>query len=449
MDELNMEGLDTSGLADGLYDGLDLYDKDMKEAEESLKESAELDTSGLDLSSLDKPKAPDIDVDALDLPPLPDIGADLDLPPINAIKGTGEGNPSAAEEKKEAAPAAPKSTGTNVKDFELPPLPDKKPVLNEPEVLIRKDSEDESSFVKEDITAQEPEPSEEPQAEVEEYDYDLDSIDVSNLISDMDGNSLDVQADIKNFNPNKIVVSEENRVHAHAAQAEAEERRRQAEAAAKFAEMQQQARNIQAQHGQIPASYGSTPSYTPSAPSQPMSSPDMSKPQSAGAYNPTGNNGNATGQYTSSLDQLYESRFKQDYELAEKGKKKVEILTLIGFVIYGIDFISSLFSVFGGRGGILDLLFDGALLFLLYRLRLGSDKARDILGKLVVFDLFWGLIHLGGVFLGGAMLAGLMGPIAVIYVLIALANIAVDGYLAFQLFADESITEYTKSMRGL
>ena len=47
------------------------------------------------------------------------------------------------------------------------------------------------------------------------------------------------------------------------------------------------------------------------------------------------------------------------------------------------------------------------------------------------------------------MLAGLIGPFAVIYVLIALASIAVDGYLAFQLFADESITEYTKSMRGL
>lgn len=253
----------------------------------------------------------------------------------------------------------------------------------------------------------------------QDADYDLESIDASALLSDMEGNSVDVQADIGNMHPEKLYVAKENRYHSMQAEAEkkAEEERR----AAQQAYMEQQPQNKR------------------------YSSADYSN-QNVGSYRyneKTGEN--------KSLESLYEKRFEMDPVLAEKGRKKAELITLVGFILYGVDALSQLIYLFNGSWfSCIELAIDAFILFSLYRFRQGSRKSRDILGWLSVIELVFAIRGIGGAILSGSLLSVLPGIgwlIGGLAVIIAIAKVGVSGWLAFMFFADDDIAEYTKTMR--
>ena len=251
------------------------------------------------------------------------------------------------------------------------------------------------------------------------YDYDLEHIDASSLISDMDGNTIDAVADMGNFHPEKLYVAKENRYHSMQAEAEkkaAEERR-----AAQMSYMEQNQ---------------STKRY---------SSADYSNDK-VGSYRyneKTGEN--------KSLESLYEHQFDMDPELAEKGRKKAKTITTVGFIVYGIRALSALLAMFSGDGlAIIDLIFNGFVLFFLYRFSGGSRKARDILGWMSVISLFFAIRALAFSIGGGAVLSMIPGIgwlLGILYVIQNIVTIIVSGWLAFMFFADDDIAEYTKTMR--
>lgn len=154
-------------------------------------------------------------------------------------------------------------------------------------------------------------------------------------------------------------------------------------------------------------------------------------------YVPTDRTGSPGTQYQSNLDKLYEQRFEQDYEKAEKGKQKAEILSTIGIIWYAISTILSF--------GLFSLIINGFIILCLVMLRKGSNKAKDILGWLSSLSCFRGIIGVFTAIVYGSTVAAFLGAAAgVITVLSSLVNVALSGYLAFQFFANEELTEYCK-----
>lgn len=249
-------------------------------------------------------------------------------------------------------------------------------------------------------------------------DYDLESLDVSSLISDMDGNAVEgASADIGNFNPDKLYVSKENRFHSMQAE---QERAAVEEAKRREQELLDRANAIE--------KAGVAPEQ------RRYSSADYAN-ENVGSYR---YNENGTNK---SLDSLYEQQFNVNSEIAEKGKHKVDLLTTIGIIYYGLGALLNVisFSLFG-------LIFNVAIVVLLVKLRQGSRKARELLGWACSINLFRALLNVGTVLFGGGLLSSLTGSAStgIFYVLQYLLTIAVSGFLAFMFFADDDIAEYTK-----
>lgn len=165
---------------------------------------------------------------------------------------------------------------------------------------------------------------------------------------------------------------------------------------------------------------------------------------SSSAYQPTGSGSQATGQYKTKMDELYEMRYKQDYELAEKGRKTAELMSTVGIIWYGINALLDLLSF-----SILNLIIHVLTIILLVQFRKGSNKAREYLGWFASISAFFGLLGLGSSLIGGGLIAGLTGSAAlgVLSVISSLVSLVISVWLAWMFFADESITEYCKSMR--
>ena len=181
-------------------------------------------------------------------------------------------------------------------------------------------------------------------------------------------------------------------------------------------------------------------------------------PQNVSAYrtqeNPDGTPGgyNGTPRQTN-MDKLYEQRYAQDYEKSEKGRKKAEIISLVGMIYYGISVFLYLITLIGGItfSGVLGLLIGAAAILCFYMFRKGSNKAREILGWIASLNTFRGALGIIFAIIGGGVLASLGGSIGagagVFMVLRAIANVVFNGYLAWLFFADEEIAEYCKTMR--
>ena len=269
-----------------------------------------------------------------------------------------------------------------------------------------------------------------PEAEdiiTEAPDYDLEDIDVSSLISDMDGNAVtDAAADVHNMNPDKLYVSKENRFHSMQAEqekkAQEEAERRQQEAMDKaIAKENLGVAQQYRQHSASDYSNNNVGSYR---------------------YNENGTN--------RSLDSLYEQQFNVNEESAQKGKSKAELISLIGMIYYGLITIIRLISFIAlpSLFTLIPVAYNGLLVYCLFRFRGGSRKAREILGWLCSISCIRGLMGLGTVIFGAGMLSGLIGAgSGFMMVLEAIFSIGVSGYLAFMFFADDDIAEYTKMSR--
>lgn len=266
-----------------------------------------------------------------------------------------------------------------------------------------------------------------PEAEdiiTEAPDYDLEDIDVSSLISDMDGNAIaDAAADVHNMNPDKLYVSKENRFHSMQAEqekkAQEEAERRQQEAMDKaIAKENLGVAQQYRQHSASDYSNNNVGSYR---------------------YNENGTN--------KSLDSLYEQQFQVNEELAQKGKNKAELISTIGMIYYGLIAIIRLitFITLPGIITFIPVAYNALLVYCLFRFRGGSRKAREILGWLCSISCIRGVMGLGTVIFGAGALSGIVGAgSSFMMVLEALFSIGVSGWLAFMFFADDDIAEYTK-----
>ncbi|MBR4224025.1 MAG: hypothetical protein IKR73_04385 [Oscillospiraceae bacterium] len=335
--------------------------------------------------------------------------------------------------------------GISLEGLDLPKLPDL-PDLNAPAAEIAaelddmsaevgktySDAADTASAAKETVStaaAEVTETAEEAHDTVadmvsEAEDYDLESLDVSSLISDMDGNAVEgATADVHNFNPDKLYVSKENRFHSM----QAEQERKAAEEAQRREQEMMERAIAREKAGVAPEHRQHT-------------SADYAN-ENVGSYR---YNANGTNK---SLDSLYEQQFVVNDEVAEKGRKKAELISTIGMIYYGILTLVRLITFISIPHIItfVAVAYNALLVFCLYRFRCGSRKAREILGWMCSISLIRGLWGIGQVILGGGMLAGLLGAGAgFMAVLEALFSIGVSGFLAFMFFADDDISEYTK-----
>ncbi len=337
----------------------------------------------------------EINMEGLELPELPDLPDLPDLPEISGMKDFGKSEEKDSVKADDIIAEAEKKAPEAVKAAEPEDIKisDAAPVLS--------DMADEAAQSVQDVE-----------------DYDLESIDASSLISDMDGNTIDAVADMGNFHPEKLYVSKENRFHSMQAEAEKKAAEERANAQKSYMEQQNQHKRY--------------------------SSDDYSN-QNVGSYryNEKGEN--------KSLESLYEHQFDMDPVIAEKGRKKAELITLVGFIIYGVDALSALISIFNGYWfSVIELAIDAFILICLFRFRQGSRKSREILGWLSVFELVLAIRGIFGTILGGSILSMLPGIgwlLGFLAVIIQLAKIGVSGWLAFMFFADDDIAEYTKTMK--
>ena len=137
-------------------------------------------------------------------------------------------------------------------------------------------------------------------------------------------------------------------------------------------------------------------------------------------------------------------------ELREKGRKKIAIIGIVGFLSYGADiitYISSIRAQGPGLTNVLGLAFDVVLVFLLYRLVRGSGSSRQILGRLSAIDFAIGLIGLFGLIAMSGLIGSLFGStLSGLLIFLSIVGVTGNGVLAYLLNFDDTVIEYCKQM---